>query len=133
MPARTEEEVQAEIKTLEELKPKVPQRSSFGDNNWAIIDAQIETLRERYDQGRIDQVWGEVDIHLEAVEALHWRLGNSDDAPSKAWSSLVGVKPKYIGQPPISDLNKIKPKTGKKSVKTAAKARKQQRKLTGKA
>ena len=43
---KTEEQISAEIAALVALKPKVRQRTAFGDDNHAAIDAQLAVLRD---------------------------------------------------------------------------------------
>lgn len=43
---RSDEDIQAEIDGLREIKPLVRQYSMFGDDNWAAIEAQIAVLED---------------------------------------------------------------------------------------
>lgn len=42
---RTQQQIDRQINGLLEIKKTLPQRSMFGDPNWAGIDAQIEILK----------------------------------------------------------------------------------------
>ena len=44
MRAPTEKQVKAEIERLTEMKPNVRHHTSFGDDNWGKIEAQIMVL-----------------------------------------------------------------------------------------
>jgi len=88
------EEVQAEVKKLQEIKPKVRKTSAFGDDHHAAIDAQIDCLERKYD---LDDTydfeeegdWAE-NVASAAREAIDWMNGESDEGtPSSQWESLI--------------------------------------------
>lgn len=90
----TREEIEAEIEALEEIKPKVPESSHFGDDNWASIDAQIEVLRGEIDENDFeifvdDGDWSE-HIRDEAQYAYDWMTGyTTDPPPSEGWQAIA--------------------------------------------
>jgi hypothetical protein len=92
---KTPDEIKAEVAKLREMKPRVRHRTSFGDDNWAAIDAQIKVLEEGMDEDEIYDEWpeGERDMHERdsALEALAWKNGEEteDETPSAGWQSLV--------------------------------------------
>jgi hypothetical protein len=88
---RSKEEVQKEIETLREMKPKVRQFSAFGDDHHAAIDAQIEVLQEGLDDCDVYERFEEDASNIldEAIHALEWMSGEKDEAPSVDWKDLV--------------------------------------------
>lgn len=101
---RTDEEINAEVEKLTEMKPKVVRMTAFGDDNHESIDAQIELLKERMDEdamcertqyeddieenGRDDSKWSPHAGDI-ARQALDWMNGDSDESPSSDWEPLV--------------------------------------------
>ncbi len=92
---RGDAEVKVEIKKLQEIKPKIPEYTKFGGNNWEKIDAQIRVLKEDMDEEDIDAEWGgpieDIDTELlnSAEEAMNWVNGDPEEAPHVDWMSLV--------------------------------------------
>lgn len=98
----TDEQVKTEIATLKEIKPRVRKTSAFGDNHHDSIDAQIEVLEKRLSSDKIydkfeetgdsevdaDEGRGENVISC-ALDALYWRDGENEEAPSVGWKSLM--------------------------------------------
>lgn len=91
--------IDAEIATLKAMKPTVRERSGFGDDHHAAIDAQLDVLETRmstddiYDHGDEEKV-GEEEVWADnvrdaAIEARQWLDGESKNAPSKEWKPLV--------------------------------------------
>ena len=92
---KTNEQIDAEIAALNEMKPSVRHRSAFGDDNHEAIEAQLSVLRERMDTDEIYDTWGDEDtdefaqnVLDEALAARHWLIGD-EEAPSVGWASLV--------------------------------------------
>ena len=86
---QTQEQVQQEIATLQEIKPRVRRRTLFGDDNHAAIDTQITVLEDGLDEETIYAEWEDNDHLLTAaLEALAWRNGDCE-APSGGWRDLV--------------------------------------------
>ena len=93
---RTQEEIEAEVQKLRDLKPRVRPTTIFGDSNTAAIQAQITALEERwpeslayatYEDGETWELPREGEL---VIDAIHW--ANSDDgidAPSLGWQPLV--------------------------------------------
>lgn len=105
---KTDAQIEAEIAALEAIKPGVRERTFFGDDNHAAIDAQIRVLRERMDSGKLHDVFGDpaesmdgdeidddaidFDQHAldSALEALDWMTGDSDQqSPSEGWKNVT--------------------------------------------
>ncbi len=111
----TKAQIKAEIKKLKAMKPFIPVKSMFGDNNHNSIDADIavmeknlteEQIEERYlprdedgDDTEDDHESGKTsDIEHSARMTRYWMDGEKqgDGAPSKGWESLAmsrGWKP----------------------------------------
>lgn len=99
---KTEAEIQAEIKLLQEMKPRIRRRTILGKNNHAAIDAQIYalTVRMRFDQAgekygvaSTFEDGGDYDQYVldAALEACDWMRGGSTiQPPSEGWAELVG-------------------------------------------
>jgi hypothetical protein len=73
---RTKEQIAEQIKLLTELKPKIAQRTHFGDDNHAAIDAQIKVLEEQADEQRVwdladEEGWPD-HTRDSALEAAMW-------------------------------------------------------------
>ena len=90
---RPDTEIAAEIKRLEELKPKVRRLTGFGDDNHKAIEAQILTLRKRFME---KQVWDKYEdeeysqLLDSALQACRWMREEAEvEAPSKDWESLA--------------------------------------------
>ena len=89
----TQAEVEAEIKKLKEMKPKVRETSYFGDNHHDAIDAQIEALEDDLDTDDCydreeNGDWAE-NVRSAAVDAIDWRDGDKDEQPSLEWKDLI--------------------------------------------
>ncbi len=90
-PKPNQEQIQAEIKKLKEMKPKVRRTTYFGDDNHAAIEADIDVLTNDLDTGEIYDVY-EDDQHAldSALYARGWLDGN-DEPPSgpDGWGGLA--------------------------------------------
>jgi hypothetical protein len=94
---KTQQEIDAEIKALRELKTTVPKKTFFGDDNHEKLDAQIETLEKRMTKAQAEQRWyvdesaeeysdGDNELYFEVCAAIEWMNGDPDqDAPSEGW------------------------------------------------
>jgi hypothetical protein len=88
---KSQEVINKEIEALKEIKPKVRERSLFGDNHHDAIDAQIEVLEglvvsedDIYDQ------WSEENILDAAREAYEWKFDRSGhDSLVSGWEKLT--------------------------------------------
>src|SRR6266550_4713598 len=97
---RTDKEITAEIKKLKAMKPKTIQRSFFGADHHAAIDAQVEVLTKRMETDDIydkfpnrDETGAEEDcpsnVFEAALEAGEWmHEQNETPAPSVGWKEL---------------------------------------------
>jgi len=90
---RTQDEINAEIAKLREMKPSVRHHTAFGDDNWAAIDAQIKVLTEHLDEDAIWDEWprDESDLSMRdaARDAVAWMTDADNKPPSNDWQSLV--------------------------------------------
>lgn len=91
-------EIEAEIKLLKELRPKVNQFNGFEDDNHAAIDAQIKVLEERMDEDDAEEEYGDGNaadnVRSAAMDACMWMIGEYEGDeeegpnPSDAWKPL---------------------------------------------
>ena len=79
---KTQKEIDAQIKALKEIRPKVKPYSFFGDDNLAKLDAQVQVLEEDLDEYDVYEEWPEdeeeFDIRACANLAVEWRDGESE-------------------------------------------------------
>lgn len=88
---KTQVQINEEIKALEACKTYAPKRTLFGDDNHAIIDLQIEALKEEIDITS-DKFYEQTeDAQSNILEAINWRDGETEESPSSGWDSF---KPK---------------------------------------
>lgn len=81
-------EIETEIATLREMKPRIRRASFFGDDHHAAVDAQIDVLQNNRNE---DWVWDQAsadNVRDAACEAVRWRDGDGDK-PSDGWKELV--------------------------------------------
>lgn len=73
---RTQEEINRQIEGLKKMKENLPETNFFGDNNWEVIDAQIDIL-----QGGDYEDYQEADYAIEAAayDATGWLEGDIDE------------------------------------------------------
>lgn len=98
----TPKQIIAEIAELKRIKPLIPMRNGFGDNNHERIAAQICVLEQRLSEDDIhelskdeedeDSMWRNQDNVSLGCHAARWMDGEEREAPSSGWQSLVGVK-----------------------------------------
>ena len=89
---RTKPEVEKEVRTLTEMKPKVPHHSMFGDDNHEAIDAQISVLTHQQSEDDIYTLYeedGTSHVLDSALDAYRWLKGEEDTAPSADWKGLI--------------------------------------------
>ena len=86
---KTDEEIDAEIATLREMKPRVRRLTAFGDDNHAAIELQIFVLEERMDTDQAGDEYDDADEYSHATEAIQWMEGEIETAPSEGWKELV--------------------------------------------
>lgn len=79
---RTQEDIKDEIEALKAVRPKVKPHSIFGDDNLAMLDAQVDVLENNLDPDDIYDKYDHTDASeyvLEgALEANNWRDGYSE-------------------------------------------------------
>lgn len=98
----SEKQIEAEIKKLETLKPKITHYTCFGDDNYEKIEAQITVLEEGLTENNVYDRFENVeepdktaDLVSDARAAALWLIGEAEDGtPSKGWGSLVKVQSK---------------------------------------
>ncbi len=90
----TREQVQEEIKKLQEMKPKVQRTTLFGDNNHAAIDADIDVLKHDLSTDDIYDAYEDMHVADSALYARAWLDGDEDEPPSgpECWGGLVREK-----------------------------------------
>ena len=86
----------AEIKALEDIKPKVRKMSGFGDDNHSKIDAEIAVLKEDLDEDAIYDRWpaddegGDNPAELDsALGARRWMDGEEDTGLAESWEPVT--------------------------------------------
>jgi hypothetical protein len=101
----TDVDIEMEIATLFQMKPKVTRASKFGDNHHDAIDAQLEVLKKRLstygaedaypleqgEDGEDDFVPGvHENVYSAAQEAARWLAGEEQAIPpTENWKELV--------------------------------------------
>jgi len=90
----TDEQIKAEIKALEELRPRVRHHTIFGGDNRAAIDVQIRVLKGEIDDFDIDDLFDEEELteheRDSAWEAANWMEGEGEtDTLSENWQPLA--------------------------------------------
>ena len=88
---KTQAEIDAEVKRLREMKPKVRHYTGFGDDNWRKIDVAIAVLVNRYDEDDISERYHDADENSEAYSVIQWRNGEECEygSPADQWQDLV--------------------------------------------
>lgn len=89
----TKTEIEAEIKALRALKPKVRKTTFFGDSNWDAIEAQITVLelslsQENIDKNLDEEAWTEYEYN-NALDARAWLDGERENSLSGEWKELA--------------------------------------------
>lgn len=93
-------QIEAEAKKLAEMKTSVRHFTTFGDDNHAAIEIQIEVLKEDMsiedienrgdpDIAAEEELWNESQLEA-ALRARQWMDGEENESPSKSWEGLVG-------------------------------------------
>ena len=91
---RSQQEIENEIKALEEMKPNVRHHTIFGDDNHAAIDAQLSVLRLEIDEDDIQDAFDNDEFtdheRSHAQDAHDWLMEDTDEeSPSEQWKELV--------------------------------------------
>lgn len=87
-------EIRQEIEKLRELKPRVPERSFFGDSNHEQIDAQLDVLENGLEEDDIyntyedDEDESSQNLVSAALDARAW-LDGEEGPPSKGWEGIA--------------------------------------------
>lgn len=87
---KSQKEIDAQIKSLKAVRPKVRPVSGFGDDNLAKLDAQVKVLEDDLDSDDVWDEWpedeGDMEIRMSADDAIAWREGDGEsDDLSKDW------------------------------------------------
>ncbi|CAN7561676.1 hypothetical protein [Acidovorax sp. LjRoot117] len=96
----TPEQVALEIARLNEVHPRVPTHSYFGEDNRAAIDAQIRVLQESMSLDEVHDTFGELtdegdfsqntlDCALTAHDWLHGDLADEEASPAFGWEGIA--------------------------------------------
>lgn len=92
---KSQKDIQDEIGKLKALKPRIPRRTFFGDDNHTVIDAEIVTLERLYTR---EEVYDEFSADDEeepreldaALGTANWIMEeDGSEAPSVGWEGLV--------------------------------------------
>ena len=87
---KSQKEINAQIKSLKAVRPKVRRVTAFGDDNLAKLDAQVKVLEDDLDSDDVWDEWpslqGDMEIRIFASDAIAWREGDGEsDDLSKDW------------------------------------------------
>jgi hypothetical protein len=92
---KTNKQIADEIAELKRLRPLIPKLTMFGERNLDAIDAQIEALADEFDESDCYNLydlneWTQRELE-NALDAIQWRDGESDDQPSgkDGWGGLT--------------------------------------------
>jgi len=93
----SKKQIDAEIKKLKNVKPRVPHANYFGDDNYEKIDAQITVLQEGLTENDVYDRFDDpeepdktCDLVSNARDAAMWLIGEAEDgAPSKGWEEIA--------------------------------------------
>ena len=93
MKNKTQEEINIEVKKLEEMKPNVRHFTIFGDDNHEAIDAQLDALKNDIEEDTTYDWQDDEEFSEHACEAarqaVQWRDGEESEPPSESWAPLV--------------------------------------------
>lgn len=85
----TPQEINDEIAELQRMKTIIPQRSIFGDDNRAKIEAEIAVLQNNLSERQIERYDGEPEWDS-AIYARQWLDGEAlDGSMSSNWRPLT--------------------------------------------
>ncbi|MGE0333193.1 MAG: hypothetical protein AB7P37_21140 [Ramlibacter sp.] len=87
----TDQQVADEIAKLREIKPRVRRYTAFGDDNHALIDAQIDVLECRFSNDDVHNMYPIGTMLLDnAIDAVDFLEGNGESLCDKdGWGGLV--------------------------------------------
>jgi hypothetical protein len=91
---RTQEEVDRMIERLKAAKAGVPALTSFGDDNHATIEAQIEVLEQKLAHNTVEQRFADdqPDLYYTVLATVGWLYGEEEtDEIAGAWEELAGI------------------------------------------
>lgn len=92
---KTNEEIEAEIKALTEIKPRVRRETAFGEDNHVAIDAQIRVLRDEMTEEDVIQAHEEINewetehAYEAARDAAQWLAGKLEESLSESWAAIA--------------------------------------------
>jgi hypothetical protein len=91
--APSESRIAQEIAALEKMKPTLLPHSKFGDDHHEAIEAQLEVLRNRWDEDDdVDENYGDAEDNVRdaAKDAMEWLKGEGEtETITETWESLV--------------------------------------------
>ena len=89
---KTKKEIEALIKTCQDLKDVIPEHNFFGGNNWDRLDKSMVALRQaigkdKYElEEKVDDLLDTLDsgdaLEHPVVAAWDWVLENTDNVPA---------------------------------------------------
>ncbi len=90
---RDEKEIRAEIAALQAIKPKVLQRSMFGDDHHAAIDGQIEVLKDHLTEDQVEDIVESEErpsnVRDAMLQACEWANSERGKSIAEEWKELV--------------------------------------------
>ncbi len=91
---RTQEEIDRMIERLKVAKDGVPAVTSFGDDNHATIEAQIEVLEQKLAHNVAERRYADdqPDLYYTVLATVSWLWGDDEtDEVAGAWEYLAGI------------------------------------------
>lgn len=91
---REPEEIRDEVAALRQVRAEMPHYTDdrYKTNQWALVDAAIETLLEGYTLAELRAKWDNDrggDARGAAEDALYWVDGGDIPSQSSVWKSVV--------------------------------------------
>lgn len=97
---KTYQEREDMVKALLEIRPKIPERTGFGDSNHDAIDAQIQVIETNMTENVIYDTWEDNDhVRDNALLAYDWLFDREEEDILEGWKGLVGAKVKILPPP----------------------------------
>lgn len=98
MTPKTDEQIKAEVATLEKMKPFIPAYDAFGGYNRAKVEAALQAMRDNMEDWEVDDMEDSGDWTSEeaaaARDAVWWMNGEESMSPSQSWEPVAtGFKP----------------------------------------
>ncbi len=77
--------IKVEIDKLKKIKEVFPHHSFFGDDNYAVIDAQIDVLENDLDENEVSDKYDMGHEYDAAILVVYWLDGEENESPSEGW------------------------------------------------